>query len=189
MICFFLKLNAAKSQIIVFSTDNLEKNTSLNGTFINSSCVKFCNTVKNLCVLLDQKLTFKPQINKCVSSIYCTIKLLSQIKHFLTNRELSILVSYLILSKIDYCNSLYYNANYGFLQKLQIAQNSTARLIYHKRKFDHVLSFCMIYTGYLLNKESYTKFVLLFINVCIIPHLLTYLHFYTLPRINLLELK
>ena len=83
---------------------------------------------------------FKPQINKCVSSIYCTIKLLSQIKHFLTNRELSILVSSLILSKIDYCNSLYYNANNGILQKLQIAQNSTTRLIYHKRKFDHVSS-------------------------------------------------
>ena len=44
MSCFFLKLNAAKS----FSTDNLKKNIFLNGTFINSSCVKFCNTVKNL---------------------------------------------------------------------------------------------------------------------------------------------
>ena len=74
---FFLKLNAAKSQIIVFSTDNLKKNISLNGTFINSSCVKFCNTVKNLVVLQDQNLMFEPQINKCVSSIYCTIKLLS----------------------------------------------------------------------------------------------------------------
>ena len=193
MSCFFLKLNAAKSQLIVFSTDNLKKNISLNGTFINSSCVKFCNTVKNLGVLLDQKLTFKPQINKCVSSIYCTIKLLSQIKHFLTNHELSILVSSLILSKIDYCNSLYYmyNANNGILQKLQIAQNSTARLIYHKRKFDHVRYhlFCMIYTGYLLNKGSYTKFVLLFINVCIILHLLTYLHFYTLLQINVPDLK
>ena len=49
--------------------------------------------------------------------------------------------------------------------------------------------FCMIYTGYLLNKGSYTKFVLLFINVCIIPHLLTYLHFCTLPRINVPDFK
>ena len=59
MNCFFLKLNAAKSQIIVFPL------ISLNGTFINSSCVKFCNIVKNLGLLLDQKLTFEPQINKC----------------------------------------------------------------------------------------------------------------------------
>ena len=63
MSCFFLKLNAAKSQPIVFSTDNLKNNISLNGTFINSSYVKFCNTVKNLGVLLDQKLTFEPLIN------------------------------------------------------------------------------------------------------------------------------
>ena len=77
MSCFFLKLNASKSQIIVFSTDNLKKNISLNGTFINSSCVRFCNALKNLGILLKQKLTLEPQINKCLSSIYCTIKLLS----------------------------------------------------------------------------------------------------------------
>ena len=76
---------------------NIKKNISLNGFFINSSCVRFCNTVKNLGVLLDQKLTFEPQINECVSSVYCTIKLLFQIKQFLTNRELSMLVSSLIL--------------------------------------------------------------------------------------------
>ena len=104
----------------------------MNGTFINTSYVKFCNTVKNLGVLLDKKLTFEPQINKCVSSIYCTIKLLPQIKHFLTNGEILILVSSLILSKIDYCNSLCYNASNGLVQKLQIAQNTTARLIYHE---------------------------------------------------------
>ena len=39
MSCFFLKLNAAKSQLIVFSTDNLKKNISLNGTFINSFAI------------------------------------------------------------------------------------------------------------------------------------------------------
>ena len=49
-------------------------------------------------------------------------------------------MSSLILSKINYCNALYYNANNGLFQKLQIAQNSTARLIYHKRKFDQVSS-------------------------------------------------
>ena len=138
MSCFFLKLNTAKSQIIVFSTDNLKKNISLNGTLFNSSGVRFCNTVKNSDVLFDQKLTLEPQINKCVSSIYCTIKLLSQIKHFFTNCELSILLSSLILSKIDYCNALYCNGNNELLQKLQFAQNSTDRPIFHKRKFNHV---------------------------------------------------
>ena len=55
--------------------------------------------------------------------------------------------------------------------------------------FDTVSVYWLVSTGYLLNKGSYTKFVLLLINVCIIPHLLTYLHFYTLPRINVPDLS
>ena len=66
MSCFFLKLNAAKSQIIAFSTDNLKKNIFLNGTFVNSFCVKFCNTVKNL----DYFLTKSLRLNLKLINVY-----------------------------------------------------------------------------------------------------------------------
>ena len=71
----------------------------------------------------------------------CMCTFIVQSNYFLKLNTFSPSVNYqLILSKIGYCNSLYYNANNGLFQKLQIAKNSTARLIYHKRKFDNISS-------------------------------------------------
>ena len=49
----------------------------------------------------------------------------------------------LSLSKLDYCNSLYYGINNDLVSKLQYAQNCAARLIYQRRKFDHVTDIFM----------------------------------------------
>ena len=49
----------------------------------------------------------------------------------------------LVLSKLDYCNSLYYGINNDLVSKLQYAQNCAARLIYQRRKFDHVTDIFM----------------------------------------------
>ena len=50
----------------------------------------------------------------------------------------AILVRSLILSKLDYVNSLLYGISEGLLDKLQRIQNNAARLVYRKKKFDHV---------------------------------------------------
>ena len=42
-----------------------------------------------------------------------------------------------MLSKIDYCNCLYYGVNSSLINKLQVVENSAARLVFDKRKFDH----------------------------------------------------
>ena len=42
-----------------------------------------------------------------------------------------------MLSKLDYCNSLYYGLNSDLLNRLQIVQNSAARLVFNKGKYDH----------------------------------------------------
>ena len=44
------------------------------------------------------------------------------------------LVCALVLSKIDYCNSLYYGINQNLIHKLQTVENAAARLIYGRRK-------------------------------------------------------
>ena len=40
----------------------------------------------------------------------------------------------LVLSKIDYCNSLYYGINQNLIRKLQTVENAAARLIFGRRK-------------------------------------------------------
>ena len=61
------------------------------------------------------------------------IKKLSQIKVFLSEKQLQQLVSSYIFSQLDYCNSLYFGMNNNLLQKLQRIQNCAARLVSKKR--------------------------------------------------------
>ena len=135
---FFLKLNPLKSQIIVFCNDALKRQLNINGFFLGNSCIRFCDTVRNLGFTLDSHLTLEQQVKECVSSVFASIKSIAHIKHLLTRNEVTILVSSLILSKLDYFNSLYYDISCSLTKQLQYAQNCAARLIYNKRKYDHV---------------------------------------------------
>ena len=142
---FFLKLNPNKTQIIVFGPKSIKDDIHIKGTFIevDNSCIRFSNVVKNLGVLFDSDMSFSAQVNSVVSSTFMNIKKISRIKSFLTVKEKNILMCSLVLSKLDYCNSLYYGINNDLLSKLQYAQNCAARLIYQRRKFDHVTDIFM----------------------------------------------
>ena len=137
---FFLKLNPNKTKIIVFGPKSVKDKIIIKGTFIelDNSCIRFSNVVKNLGVLLDSAMTFSDQIKDVCSSVFMNIKNISRIKSFLTIKEKTILVCAFVLSKLDYCNSLYCGIDSSLISKLQYTQNCAARLIYQRRKYDHV---------------------------------------------------
>ena len=139
MNCFFLKLNQSKTQIIVFGPKNIKNKICINGVFIenDTTCVRFKSVVENLGIFLDSDLGYADQVSSVVSKSFLCIKNISRIKTFLTSKEKCTLLTALILSKLDYCNSLYYGVNSFLLNKLQVVQNSAARLIFNRRKFDH----------------------------------------------------
>ena len=66
--------------------------------------------------------------------------------------EHCMLINKLVLSKLFYCSSVWSNAAYNNLLKLQAVQNFAARIICVSRKFDHVLilRFWKNCIGYLL---------------------------------------
>ena len=132
----FLKLNSSKTKILVIAPPSVKNDIIINGTFIDNKCIRFVDCAKNLGVLLDSELSFNDQINKVVSSCYRTIRLLYRIKSFLNRTQLKTLVSSLVLSRLDYCNILYYGIYQPNMKKLQRVQNSAARLVYKINRFD-----------------------------------------------------
>ena len=64
-----------------------------------------------------------------MKSCICVVKKIAEIKFFLSEEELITVVCAGVLSKLDYCNALYYGINEDLLRKLQTAQNSGVRLI------------------------------------------------------------
>ena len=135
---YFLKLNTSKTKILVIAPASVRDEIPINGTFIDGECIRFVDMAKNLGVLLDTELSFAPQINRVVSSCFATIKDISRIKKFLNKQQLKTLVSTLVFSKLDYCNSLYYGISSQLIKKLQVVQNSALRLIYGIRRYDRI---------------------------------------------------
>ena len=59
---------------------------------------------------------------------------MTKIRDFLTFEQLRTVVSASIFSRLDYCNSLFYGIDKELINKLQVIQNSAARLVKGKRK-------------------------------------------------------
>ena len=136
----FLKLNSGKTKIMIVAPEGIKREIIINGTFINGSCVRFVECAKNLGVLVDSTLSFDAQVQKVVSTCFHTIRQLSRIKYYLNTEQLQQLVCSLVLSKLDFCNILYYGLKSETISKLQSVQNSAARLACKVNRFDGVRS-------------------------------------------------
>ena len=145
---FFLKLNLDKTKIIVFGPKRITDLIAIHSTFIelDRSCIRFIKVIKNLGVLFDSALSFYNQVKSVVSSVFSTIKNISIISSFLAMKEKSILVCSLAFSKFS--TVMVFGIDSSLLAKLQYAHNSAARLIYRKRKHDHVTYVLWIYIGF-----------------------------------------
>ena len=91
---------------------------------------------KKLGVWLENNLSFKTHITKVASSCFKVIRDISKIKSYLPQDSLKTLATSLILSKLDYCNVLYYKIGTHEINILQTVQNSAIRLVYGRFKYD-----------------------------------------------------
>ena len=135
---YFLKLNKSKTKILVLGPPSVLSSIIIQGSFMENECIRFVSSAKNLGVWLDEYLDFATHIRKVVSSTFMVIRAISKIKSFLPHEHLSTVVCSLVLSKLDYCNALYYNINKSQLALLQSAQNAAIRLIRGGHKYDRV---------------------------------------------------
>ena len=55
-----------------------------------------------------------------------------------TESQLKLIVNSLVVSKLDYCNTIYYGINEKQFNELQIIQNAAARTILGLYKYDHL---------------------------------------------------
>ena len=90
---------------------------------------------------MDTSLTFHEKINKVCKTCFYFLYNIRKIRKYLSKDATAILVYALVISRLDYCNSLLYGLPAYQISKLQSVQNSAARLIYMAPKFAHVSPF------------------------------------------------
>src|SRR5207244_8236306 len=85
-----------------------------------------------------RELTMKPQVTSVCRSAFYQLRQLRSIRRLITDAAAHTLVYAFVSSRVDYCNSIYYDSNESVIKKLQSVLNASARLVTGVRRFDHV---------------------------------------------------
>ena len=76
------------------------------------------------------------QVSSLRRKLFFELRKISSIRNFLSTNAVKKIISSLLFSKLDYCNSLLFGASSQNLRKIQVVQNNAARLVLKKRKRD-----------------------------------------------------
>ena len=134
-----LKINPDKTEILLLYPKSMERDVIIRGSIIkDQQCIRFSEVVKNVGVWVDKHLELSDHVNKVVSHSFKILKDIGRIRSMLSQEHTENLVHAVVSSRLDYCNSLFYNMRKDNIDKLQKVQNAAARLVVRKRKRDSI---------------------------------------------------
>ncbi|KAK3540433.1 hypothetical protein QTP70_030982 [Hemibagrus guttatus] len=130
-----LKLNPSKTELLIIPGDPSPAQDlaiSLSNSMISPSA-----TARNLGVTMDNQLSFSSHVTNVTRSCRFLLYNIRRIRPFLSTQATQVLVQSLVISRLDYCNSLLAGLPLNAIRPLQMIQNAAARLVFNLPKFSH----------------------------------------------------
>ena len=176
-----LKMNDDKTELMAIGTRSKLSQVipNLAPVSISGCDIQFSQSVRNLGFYLDETLSMDAHIKYLCSILFCQLRRIGKIRSFLSTDAANKLTVSLILSRLDYCNSLLAGLPDNKLNKLQRIQNHAARLVLRKSSMQ-VQQHCWEHsTGFQWRLGFSTKLLVSVFNVSIrtVCHL-TFLTFF-----------
>ena len=135
----YLQLNPTKTELIVFGSPSMLNSLKIHGVLLPGGvCIRLSPVVKNLGFSLDSTMSFKKQAMNVKLTCFHKLRNIAKMKSFLTLQQLKMLIQAVILSAIDYCNSLYFGCHSSVINQLQSVQNRACRVIFGLKKRDSI---------------------------------------------------
>jgi len=133
-----LRLNASKTQVIWLGSSQQLDKIDISSMPIMSTRVPVSDTVRDLGVIINSRLTMSDQVAAVCRSGYYQLRQLRSVVWWLSVHGAAAVVHAFIACRLDYCNSLLTGVNDGLLQRLQSVQNAAARLVTGTRRCEHI---------------------------------------------------
>ena len=131
----FLKLNEDKTEILLVGPTAKRQ-------LLHNNMGKLTPWIKpevtSLGVIIDSDLNIKSHINKVTKTSFFHLRNLAKIRPFINHKDAEKLIHAFISSRLDYCNALFTGLPKRTTERLQLIQNSAARLLTKTKRREHI---------------------------------------------------
>lgn len=137
-----LELNPGKSKFIVLGSRHMLKKCTAFNICIKGFPIAQVQEARNLGVIFDGQLHFETHVTEAVRNCFYRLKLLYNIRPYISVDIRVMLCETLILSKLNYADTVYGTCILGKTEKLlQRVQNAYARYCYNIPPRSHITPF------------------------------------------------
>ena len=137
-----LILNMSKTSLINFSrVTSIFPPVNVDGQIISPT-----NSVKNLGFVFDSKLNFIDQISSVCRSYFFNLHKIKTIRNYVPDNICKLLIESTVLSRIEYCNSLYHGLPLFSTNCLNRVIRSSVRLLYRIQLSNHACTSDKLYS-------------------------------------------
>ena len=134
----FLKLNDNKTEFMLFgSRQQLAKISSLN-IIIGESYIESSSRARNLGVILDSYMTMNNHISHITRTASFHLRNIQKLRKYLDSTATEQIVHSFVTSRLDMGNSLLHGLPHKQIHRLQLIQNSAARIVTLSNKSCHI---------------------------------------------------
>uniref|UniRef100_A0A3B3CUW0 Reverse transcriptase domain-containing protein n=1 Tax=Oryzias melastigma TaxID=30732 RepID=A0A3B3CUW0_ORYME len=130
-----LVLNSQKTETLIFAPENKIPSIRQHLGSLSSSVQ---SSLRNLGVLFDKSMSLEGHSKQLVKNCFYHLRNVAKLKSILSRSDLETIIHAFISSRLDYCNSLFTCFNKRSLNRLQLVQNSAARLLTGTSKRTHI---------------------------------------------------
>ena len=171
-----LRVNPDKTEVMLISSRKQKLN--LAKLDLAGENLTLQPSFKSLGITIDQHFSLTRHINSVTASCYNELRKLYKIRHYLTIETRKLVVQNLIISRLDYCNSVLSGVPKAEIMKYQRVQNAACRFIFSLKKSESCKDFMYHLHWLPIDKRIDFKvliFVHKFIHNCHVPDYLNHL--------------
>ena len=134
----WLKLNDDKTEFIVLgSNPNLLK-IKTHSITVGEHQIRRSNQVRNIGAIFDANAKMEGQVTNTCQTAWFHLYTISKISQYLTKEQKQTIIHAYVTPRLDQNNSLLGGLPLTQMNKLQLVQNSAAKIIFGGKKHDHV---------------------------------------------------